>query len=206
MPLIGVDRFAHELQEQTLVKGAFAPELLDSLQPVYPVGLLPDCDDRVAWWYTPQALVAAVAAQFSTIWLSCASGRAIVDGITILNTTAATTYAVLARLGSVATYGAPFAAAFQSNPYSPRAGSGPAVLAPLVLNTGNAVGGRLAGIGYTVEIPVTGTPFFSWRNGSGPGWIIDANTHLVVESNAVNQQLQCSMWGRWLPEALVQPS
>lgn len=206
MPILGLDRFAHELQVATLVKGPFAPELLEAIQPVFPIGEHPEFDDRIVYWSTPQKSLAALAGNRSTVWIACASGRAIIDGLVLLNLNAAVAYVVINRIRFAGT-NLPVAA-FQANPFSSTA-TGSAVIAPLTINESQTPGGRLAGTGLTISVApaAQGIPtLMGWRGGTAPAWVIDPTSDLVIETNTVNLALNVSVWGRWFPETLPGPA
>ena len=200
MPVLtGIDRFATILRNAFRNRGPFTLQLGDSAQPTYDLGAEhPEFDDAIVYWYLPAGSAAALAGNFSTIWLNCSAGRAIVDGISVLGQAAAQTYkaSLVAQLGSNNTQ-----QAMQANAYVSRAGvTFPLVLPVIATNWDQTAGGHIGATnGYSWTAPIGGEQL-SWKVGTFPAFLLSPSVSLALEPNNVNLNNQIAAWGRWWPE------
>jgi hypothetical protein len=198
-PLPGIDRWTTILRNAFRHRGPYPFTIDVSGQPVFDLSTEhPEFDDQMVYWNTTSRSVAALAANFSTIIMRCGSGRAIVDGVSILAQAGLQTM-VLNLVSGLAAVNS--AVAFQDNAYVSRPNVAfPISLGPLDINVEQTVGGRLAAVGYSVSLPAGVGLQLSWKNGTLPPFLISPNVSLVLETNLVNQPLGAAMWGRWFPE------
>jgi hypothetical protein len=202
--LPGIDRFQGELRNAFRHRGPDAFLLGELITPVWDLATEhPEFDDAIVYWNTTNKILAALAANFSTIYVRCSQGRAIVDGISLVGPVAAQSI-VLNLVSGLGASGP--VAAFQDNAYQSRVSGASTIAFPLSLgvidiNSEQTVGGRLAGTGFNVTMQAATATLLSWKNGTCPPWLLSPNVSLVLEGNLVNQAIQVGgVWGRWWPE------
>jgi hypothetical protein len=202
--LPGIDRFQGELRNAFRHRGPDAFLLGELITPVWDLATEhPEFDDAIVYWNTTERNLAALAANFSTLIFRCTQGRAIVDGLSLRAQAGGQSIAVMNLVSGLAAVNS--AAAFQDNAYVSRVSGTATIAFPLSLGTIDAnqeqtVGGRLAGVGYSITVPVAGGVYLSWKQGNMPPWLLSPGVSLVVETNAVNLPIGAAAWGRWWPE------